>query len=134
MSPSFFSLLSGCLAIAIVAQTIAAEPEKPPVADAGLKPVFSVEKVTVRALQTQPERLSIEASGSVRTGGWTDGKLVLRKAQTRDGTLTFEFVAKPPEGMATQSITPIQASIVVDKPGLYRQVKVVAETNAKASE
>ncbi|MDQ3620974.1 MAG: hypothetical protein M3463_00570 [Verrucomicrobiota bacterium] len=123
------------LASIVLTACAAPPPEGPAPLPAGQpKLVYTVDKVTVRTLESFPERLVVEASGTARTGGWTAPQLRLRAAQTRDGTLTFDFVARPAEGIATQAITPIKASVTLEKPKFFRRVRVVAETNDKLSE
>ncbi len=90
--------------------------------------VYTVDEVTAKL---NGNKITVEATGSVRTGGYQDAKLVQKS--NSGGTLTFEFVATPPTGMVMQMITPIAAKVTT---GALRRpfptkVKVVAETNSK---
>ena len=54
-------------------------------------------------------RVTVEATGTVTSGGWTDVELIDTRNPPTDGNHHFDFVAKPPEGIATQVILPISA-------------------------
>ena len=90
--------------------------------------VYKVSDVTAKLSGNQ---MTVDAKGSVRTGGWTAPKLV-RISKTAS-TLTFSFVATPPTGIVTQMITPIAATVTTGPllPPFPTKVKVVAETNSK---
>ncbi len=92
-----------------------------------------VDKVTVNTLEIYPPRLSVEVTGTVNSGGWSRAVLVPVKSNNDEGMLVFHFVALPPNGMATQALAPIKASITVDKPANFKEVQVVAKTNTKAA-
>lgn len=109
---------------------IAAEPPEAKVAVE--KKVMSVEEVTVRAAEGKPTQITIEAAGMVNSGGWSNPALRPVRAAA-EGTLTFEFVARPPGGPATMALAPIKASITVEKPAGYREVQVIAQTNTKTA-
>jgi len=95
------------------------------------KLVYRVDEVSVRVMESYPEQLAIEARGSVRTGGWTDAELELKRASGANGVYEFRFVARMPAGMVTQAITPIVATKTMQKTRNYRGALVIAETNAK---
>ena len=111
----------------------AVPPTKEPAADkeAVLKPIYTVEEVTVRVMESYPEQLHIEARGSTRTGGWTDPQLRLQRSSGSAGRYEFQFVARPLDGVAMQAIMPIRAVKTMQKPADYRGVIVFAETNSK---
>lgn len=96
------------------------------------KKVMEVETVTVSILESLPEQLSIEATGTVNSGGWKNPALVSVKSD-EEGVLVFDFVAVPPDGMATQALMPVKASIKVVKPANFKEVKVVSHTNTKSA-
>ena len=93
-------------------------------------PKKRVYKVTSATATRSGNMVTVEAKGSVRTGGWTTPELV-RIAGT-SSTMTFRFVATPPDGMATQVITPIAAKKTVGplRPPYPKKVKVLAETSS----
>ena len=111
--------------------TIAAEPA-PGGQPAAAKKVMEVESVTVKTVGAQPARLTIEAAGMVNSGGWKRPELVPVKSDA-EGVLVFHFVAIPPDGPATQALVPVKASIRVEKPANFREVRVVAQTNSKTA-
>jgi hypothetical protein len=90
--------------------------------------VFTVSDVTAKLSGNQ---ITVDANGSVRTGGWTAPKLV--RISRTSSTLTFSFEAMPPTGIVTQMITPIAATVTTGplRPPFPTKVKVVAETNSK---
>ena len=98
-------------------------------ASAKSRRVYDVNAVTAKL---NGNRITVNAQGNVRTGGWTGAKLV-RTGKTST-TLTFSFVATPPTGMVTQMITPIAATTITGPllPPFPTKVKVVAETNSKS--
>ena len=103
---------------------------------AGAKPekmVMQVDKITVNTLEIYPPRLSVEATGTVNSGGWSHPALIAVKSNNDDGVLVFNFMASPPDGMATQALAPIKASITVDKPANFKEVQIVAKTNSKTA-
>lgn len=88
--------------------------------------VYTVNKVEARL---DGNVLNVHAWGATRTGGWKDAKL-----QEQPGTgdeKVFHFVATPPDGPSTDSITPIEAKYVSGPllPPFPRSVRVKAETN-----
>lgn len=95
------------------------------------KLVYRVEEVSVRVMESYPEQLAIEAHGSVRTGGWRDAQLELKRGSGANGIYEFRFIAHMPAGMATQVITPIVARKTMQKPRNYRGALVIAEINSK---
>lgn len=93
---------------------------------------MSVDEVTVKTLEIQPARLTVEASGMVNSGGWVRPALVAVKSDA-EGVLVFHFVAIPPSGIATQALMSVKASVTVDKPANFREVQVVGQSNAKTA-
>lgn len=111
--------------------SIGAEPADKVEAGASKK-VMEVETVSVNTLESNPAQLKVDATGTVNSGGWSQPALVPVKSDD-DGVLVFHFVAIPPDGIATQALAPIKASITVDKPVNFKEVKVVSQTNTKTS-
>ena len=110
----------------------AAEPE--PAKVAAERKVMSVEAVAVRAAEGKPTQITIEATGTVNSGGWS--KPVLRPIKgAADGMLAFEFVASapPPDALVTMALVTLKASITVDKPANYTGVEVSAQANVKTA-
>ncbi len=97
------------------------------------KKVLEVQSVQLSILESLPEQLRIIASGTVPTGGWTDPELIQYVYVTppRDGIYDFDFVAKPPEGIVTQVITPIEVSYTLESiPDDLKGARIHASTNA----
>lgn len=69
-----------------------------------LSKVFSVEKVEYRMSKSHPPQLVVKATGTTNSAGWTDLKLIPATYvdQPADGIQDFDFVGKPPSGMAAQ--------------------------------
>lgn len=120
-------LFTGLLGLVCTAGEPAAK-----VAAGAERKVMSVDEVTVKTLEIQPARLTVEASGMVNSGGWVRPALVAVKSDAA-GVLVFHFVAIPPSGPATQALVSVKASITVDKPANFREVQVVAQSNAKTA-
>ncbi len=104
--------------------------ELPQAAEARL--VYDVTEVTAELSANLPGELHIHAVGHTRTGGWTDVALVVDEEASEGLHLVYRFVAVPPQGMATQPITPIGASTAY---GPYRDraariIEVVSSTNS----
>lgn len=84
-------------------------------------------------LKMNPPTLVVSALGAVPTGGWTKGRLEPRYYVEfpSDGIQDFDFVADPPEGMATMVITPITGSVQwPGYPQALRGVRVHSASNA----
>ena len=82
-------------------------------------------------------RMHIDASGTVNTGGWTGPELrpVDHGKASSDGVYDFAFVAEPPEGPATQALSPIQATYTAeDPPENLRAIRVIASENSLVAE
>lgn len=77
-------------------------------------------------------RVTIEASGTVSTGGWSEAELVDTVRPPDDGNHHLDFVAKPPDGIATQVILPISARHSIQAGAGKFCVVVHAATNESA--
>ncbi len=74
--------------------------------------IYSVDDVQLAILKTFPPTLRIVATGLVTTGGWSDPQLVpyVYVSPPADGIYDFDFIARPPAGIAIQVILPITAA------------------------
>jgi hypothetical protein len=99
----------------------------------GTKTVFEVESMDMRVQESDPPHVQVKASGTTRTGGWTNPRLapVIHKMAPKDGILELTFVADEPTGGSTDAITPIESE-ELDLglvPTGTKGVRVIAETN-----
>ena len=97
--------------------------------------VFRVDSVSA---EVTGRKLTIRASGAVRSGGWENPHLhVLRQHKPEGDTLEVEFLAAPPaKGSAViQALLPVSATVTVGLPRYATtRVMVKAETNAATAE
>jgi hypothetical protein len=122
--------------IAVSFLTLAAD--KPSDSKASKARVFQVEAVELSV--SSVTKIKVRATGTVRTGGWTQPQLIPSSGQANSAdnanviTRHFDFVATKPTGIQTQVITPIAAETSVLAPGAGKTLKVVihAETNEKS--
>jgi len=119
-------------ALSLLASCVASPPALPPIR-ASAKLIHSVQDVTVRVMESHPEQIHVEARGEASSGGWTKPQLRAVSDPRPGGIYVLEFVAEPPEGIATQALTPISATTTFVKPKGFRGVEVIAQTNRKAS-
>ena len=93
--------------------------------------VFSVEKVKLAILKSNPPKLSVVAHGQVTSTGWRNPDLVpLEKKLSPDGILDVEFTADPPKGISLPVVTDIVGDLIWE--GDVERVigvRVVARTN-----
>ena len=85
-----------------------------------VSPSFGAEPKTVKSItnveyviqKTNPPVLVVTADGEVPTGGWKNPSLtrVVYVTPPADGIQDYTFRATPPDGVATQVITPIKAT------------------------
>lgn len=98
-----------------------------------MKTIREVTEVRLAVLESFPPKLQITASGNVPTGGWTNPRLnpFVNIQASPDGIYDFDFAADPPEGPATQVISPIHAVYVWDSfPADVRGVRVNSAQNS----
>lgn len=91
--------------------------------------IREVTEVRLAVLESFPPKLQITATGNVSTGGWSSPQLrpVANIQAPPDGIYDFDFVADPPQGPATQVISPIHAVYVWDSfPAEVKGVRVNA--------
>lgn len=100
--------------------------------DGDARLVYDVGNIDIAVMESLPLQIRISAAGRTRTGGWTDAALVLDEEQSEGIRLVYNFVATPPEGMATQAITPIEASVTYGpwRDRAAREITIIAENNS----
>jgi hypothetical protein len=97
------------------------------------KPVYEVESMDMTVMESNPPIVRLKASGTTRTGGWTNAQLVqiIHVAPPKDGMIELSFVADEPTGASPAAITPIESAEL--KLGLVPEgtngVRIIAETN-----
>ena len=101
-----------------------------------MEKILEVTEIALAVLESFPPRLRVTASGTVPTGGWSNSKLdpYIYIQAPPDGIYDFDFVADPPEGVATQVISPIEAVYI--RENLTQDVKGVrihASQNSKTA-
>jgi len=97
--------------------------------------IYKVDEVNLSV--SGAAKIKVSATGTVRTGGWTEGELIPSSArgEKKDDadtiTLNFDFVATKPTGGVTQALESIKAETTCPAPGAGKKLKVVvhAETN-----
>lgn len=93
--------------------------------------VYTVDSLVVGRPDDAPKAVVIKASGSVRTGGWTEPKLE-EMPDTADASVkSYRFVATSPTAEAnTQALQTVDADLRVDSlPAKVTTIRVVSETN-----
>jgi len=99
-------------------------------AQAEPKLIYKVDKVTAAIIRN---RLVVNASGAVNSGGWTLPRLHLLPHKPEADTEVIEFQAMPPlaDAVVIQALLPISTTAVFPLPHYgVTQIKVVGETNA----
>lgn len=87
------------------------------------QPLYQIEKLTWEPHNNQA---TLTVEGIARTGGWTEICLY----QTSNHI--FELRGKPPQGMATQALTPVSVRKEINLSNLATdEILVKAETNSK---
>ncbi len=84
-------------------------------------------------LTSLPPKLQINASGHVTSTGWTNAQLIpyVYIQAPPDGIYDFDFVAEPPDEVAAQAISAIEASYLWDAfPEGLKGVRIHASTNS----
>lgn len=102
------------------------------IAQVGPEAVLSVSDVQLKILKSNPPQLSIHASGSVPTPGWSNAELVpfMYIAPPRDGIYDFTFMAIRPTDIEPQVITEIEAGYVMKPmPDNVKGVRIHAKDN-----
>jgi hypothetical protein len=77
----------------------------------------------------------IRAVGTVRSGGWSNGRLVPTGRSSDGAVFTYRFTACPPRGLSTQALARIEARKALGgQTGKLRAIVVVADTNSETLE
>ena len=111
----------------------AASPTPAPVPSASVqqRTIYEVLSVDVIVTRKNPLAVTITVKGTARTGGWKN--IELRPLQTfapEVGMRSFTLVGTPPSGMATQALTPVSVSIMIDPlPSDVKTIRVLSESN-----
>ena len=101
-----------------------------------MEKILEVAEIELAVLESFPPKLRITASGTVPTGGWSNPKLdpYIYIQAPPNGIYDFNFVADPPEGVATQVITPIEAVYTWEHfPEGVKGIRVHASQNSKTA-
>lgn len=93
----------------------------------------SVYRVDHATAEVTGHKLTISATGAVRTGGWQNPQLRVKPQRAAEtGILEVEFLATPPakDAAVIQALLPVSATITVGLPRYATtNVKIVAESN-----
>ncbi len=117
----------------VVKPPAAAPPAPAPVPSASVqqRTIYEVLSVDVTVTRKNPLAVTITVKGTARTGGWKN--IELRPLQTfapEVGMRSFTLVGTPPSGMATQALTPVSVSIMIDPlPADVKTIRVLSESN-----
>ena len=101
-----------------------------------MEKILEVAEIELAVLESFPPKLRITASGTVPTGGWSNPKLdpYIYIQAPPDGIYDFNFVADPPEGVATQVISPIEAAFIMENlTSDVKGVRIHASQNSKTA-
>lgn len=101
-----------------------------------MEKILEVAEIELAILESFPPKLRITASGTVPTSGWSNPKLdpYIYIQAPPDGIYDFNFVADPPEGVATQVISPIEAAFIMENlTSDVKGVRVHASQNSKTA-
>lgn len=117
----------------VVTPPAAASPAPAPAPSASLqqRTIYEVLSVDVTVTRKNPLAATIAVKGTARTGGWKN--IELRPLQTfapEVGMRSFTLVGTPPSGVATQALTPVSVSIMIDPlPADVKTIRVLSESN-----
>lgn len=106
-------------------------PATPPVPVALKKAVYEIVSIDVQIAERQPPFITVTVKGVARTGGWKDVELQPLPTFAKEvGMRSFKLVGTPPDGPATQALTPVTATIKIDPlPDDVKTIRVLGETN-----
>ena len=98
------------------------------------KTVFEIRSVDIVLSDRKPLFITVTVRGTTRTGGWKDFELRPLPTLAKEvGMLSYTLVATPPNGVATQAITPVIATMKIDPiPDDVKTIRVLGETNEVA--
>lgn len=93
--------------------------------------VLSVTDVNVAMTKSLPPLLMLNVAGTVPTAGWTTPEIVpsVYLIEPPDGIWDFHFMATPPNGLVSQVISSIEASLTVPLPKWCVGVRVHSANN-----
>lgn len=94
--------------------------------------VHAIDSIALTYLRDKPHVMMIRVTGTVRTAGWTDAKLLEIRDSTGNATVkSYRFVATSPKmRVASRSSQPAAAMLRVESfPLNVKTVRVVAEAN-----
>lgn len=94
--------------------------------------IYSVDSMTFKRDVSKSVQLTILASGTVTTSGWSNAELqpfsYIQPPQ--DGIYDYSFVATPPDGIVLQVLTPISVSYDIQRiPDDMKGVRIHTKTN-----
>lgn len=96
------------------------------------KKVYQIDNVSLSIIKTNP-KLSVNATGTVNSGGWNKGKLIpyIYKTKPTDGIYEFDFYANAPDGPAPDMMQKIKAETFEwpDYPAEMKGIRVYASSN-----
>ncbi len=101
-----------------------------------MQKILEIINVHISILESFPPQLRIVASGNVPAEGWSNPTLVpyIYIQPPPDGIYDFDFFADPPEGVAAQVISPIEAVHVWKSfPEGLKGVRIHASQNSKTA-
>jgi hypothetical protein len=93
--------------------------------------VYTVDSVMLAHPADAPKAIVITVRGVVRTGGWTNLRLVeVAGVDNRADIKSYKFVATSPAGAATAALQRAETVLRVDSlPAAVKTIRVVSETN-----
>jgi hypothetical protein len=94
--------------------------------------IFRVDTVALHILKTNPPILVIQATGTVGSTGWKNGKLIpfIYVRPPADGIYEFDFVADQPTGLTLPVLLPITAEGQWENfPPNLKGIKVYSSSN-----
>lgn len=101
-----------------------------------MEKILEVTEIKLAVLKSFPPQLSIDASGRVSTGGWSNPQLKphVYVRPPEDGIYDFDFVADRPGGIVPQIVSPIHAGHVMKTfPETLKGVRIHASQNSKTA-
>lgn len=98
------------------------------------KQIFEIRGVEIQILERQPPAATITVRGTARTGGWTNIELSpLQTFAPEVGMKSYTLVGTPPDGVATQALSPVSVTVTLDPlPADVKTIRVLGETNEVA--
>lgn len=109
-------------------------PVVAPPASTQKKTLFEVVSIDVQIAERHPPFANVIVKGVARTGGWKNIELEPLPTFAKEvGMRSYKLVGTPPDGPATQALTPVTTSIRIDPiPDDVKTIRVLGETNEVA--